>query len=52
MEKRWDTVIPGDLKRLFVSGTHVPLVTKGLNCKNDCECEVKNRGFFLQHLEI
>jgi len=30
MEKRWDTVIPADLKRLFVSGIHVPLVTKGL----------------------
>jgi len=32
MEKKWDTVIPADLKRLFVSGTyiHVPLVTKGL----------------------
>jgi len=30
MEKKWDTVIPGDLKRLFVSGTYVPLVTKGL----------------------
>jgi hypothetical protein len=29
-EKKWDTVIPADLKRLFVSGTHVPLVTKGL----------------------
>ena len=48
MEKKWDTVIPADLKRLFVSGTYcypsglektlckwdiyVPLVTKGLNC--------------------
>jgi len=30
MEKKWDTVIPADLKRFFVSGT-VPLVTKGLN---------------------
>jgi hypothetical protein len=26
MEKKWDTVIPADLKRLFVSGTY----TKGL----------------------
>jgi hypothetical protein len=34
MEKKWDTVIPADLKRLFVSGTYVyvPLVTKGLKC--------------------
>jgi len=31
MEKKWDTVIPADLKRLFTSGTYyVPLVTKGL----------------------
>ena len=32
MDKKWDTVIPADLKRLFVSGTYtyVPLVTKGL----------------------
>jgi hypothetical protein len=30
MEKKWDTVIPADLKRLFVSGTYiyVLLVTK------------------------
>jgi len=28
MEKKWDTVIPVDLKRLFVG---VPLVTKGLS---------------------
>jgi len=25
MEKKWDTVIPADLKRLFVSGTYMPL---------------------------
>jgi hypothetical protein len=31
MEKKWDTVIPADLKRLFVSGTYVPLVRKGLS---------------------
>jgi len=31
MEKKWDTVIPADLKRLFVSGTYIPLVTKGIN---------------------
>jgi hypothetical protein len=32
MEKKWDTVIPADLKTLFVSGTiYVLLVTKGLN---------------------
>jgi len=31
MEKKWDTVIPVDLKGLFVSGIYVPLVTKGLN---------------------
>jgi hypothetical protein len=30
MEKKWDTVIPADLKRLSVSVTYVPLVTKGL----------------------
>jgi hypothetical protein len=30
MEKKWDTVIAADLKRLFVSGTYVPLVMKGL----------------------
>jgi len=30
MEKKWDTVIPADLKRLFVNGTYDPLVTKGL----------------------
>jgi hypothetical protein len=23
MEKKWDIVIPADLKRLFVSGTHM-----------------------------
>jgi hypothetical protein len=23
MEKKWDTVIPADMKRLFVNGTHV-----------------------------
>jgi hypothetical protein len=34
MEKKWDTVIPADLKRLFVSGTYyVPLVTEGLKIK-------------------
>jgi hypothetical protein len=31
MEKKWGTVIPADLKRLFLSGTCVSLVTKGLN---------------------
>jgi len=31
MEKKWDTVIPADLKRLFVNGTYFPLVTKGLS---------------------
>jgi len=30
MEKKWDTVIPADVKRLFVSETYVPLVMKGL----------------------
>jgi len=25
MEKKWDTVIPADLKRLFVIGTYVPV---------------------------
>jgi len=30
MEQKWDTVIPADLKRLFISGTYVLLVTKGL----------------------
>jgi hypothetical protein len=32
MEKKWDTVTPAGLKKLFVSGKHVyvPLVTKGL----------------------
>jgi hypothetical protein len=32
MEKKWDTVTPADMKRLFLSGTYtyVPLVTKGL----------------------
>ena len=38
MEKKWDTVIPADLNRLFVSGIYiyiyiyiyVPLATKGL----------------------
>jgi hypothetical protein len=32
MEKKWDTVIPLDLKRLFVRkwDTHVLLVMKGL----------------------
>jgi hypothetical protein len=31
MEKKWDTVTPADLKRLFVSGRYyAPLVTKGL----------------------
>jgi len=30
MEKKWDTIIAADLKRLFVSGIYVPLVTKGL----------------------
>jgi len=37
MEKKWDTVTPADLKRLFVSGTYtwyVPLVTKGLTDMN------------------
>jgi hypothetical protein len=33
MKKKWDTVIPADLKKLFVSGIYTryfPLVTKGL----------------------
>jgi len=31
MEKKWDTVIPADLKRLFCKwNIYVPLVTKGL----------------------
>jgi len=34
MEKKWDTVIPAELKRVLVSGTYVPLVTKGLNTKD------------------
>jgi hypothetical protein len=25
MEKKWDNVIPADLKRLFVSGKYMPL---------------------------
>jgi hypothetical protein len=24
MEKKWDTAIPADLRRLFVSGTYMP----------------------------
>jgi hypothetical protein len=32
MEKKWDTVIPANLERLFISETYVPLVTKGLIC--------------------
>jgi len=31
MEKKWDTVISVDLKRLFEWDIYVPLVTKGLN---------------------
>ena len=30
MEKKWDTVTPADLKRLFLSETYMFLVTKGL----------------------
>jgi len=30
MEKKWDTVTPADLKRLFVRGIYDPLVKKGL----------------------
>jgi hypothetical protein len=30
MEKKWDTAIPADLKRLFVSGAYIPLVTNRL----------------------
>jgi hypothetical protein len=39
VEKKWDTVIPADLKRLFLSGTYiyVPLVKKGL----------KNSGYYM-----
>jgi hypothetical protein len=35
MEKSCDTVIPADLKRLFVSGTYtyVPLITKVLSLR-------------------
>jgi hypothetical protein len=29
MEKKWDTAIPADLKRLFVTDIFVPLVMKG-----------------------
>jgi hypothetical protein len=31
MEKKWDTVIPADLKRLFFKWIYVPLVTKWLS---------------------
>jgi len=37
MEKKWNTLIPADLERLFVSGTYrvyVPLVTKGLKTRS------------------
>jgi hypothetical protein len=30
MEKKWDTVIPADMKRLCETYMYVPLVTKGL----------------------
>jgi len=30
MEKKWDSVIPADLKRFFVSGTYDLLVMRGL----------------------
>ena len=34
MDKKWDTVIPADLKRLFVRGNmYVPLVTEWLRKK-------------------
>jgi hypothetical protein len=38
MEKKWDTFIPGDLKRLFFKwDIYDPLVTKWLNI-NENEC--------------
>jgi len=37
MEKKWDTVIPADVKRLFVKwDIYVPLVTKGLTYPSPC----------------
>jgi hypothetical protein len=30
MEKKWDTIIPADLKRLCKWDIYIPLVTKGL----------------------
>jgi hypothetical protein len=41
MEKKWDTVIPADLKRLFVSGTyicpagHERVKTHFMNCTDE-----------------
>jgi len=48
MEKKWDTVIPADLNRLFCKwDIYVPLVTKGLNTRNshvlptECICVLR-----------
>jgi len=40
-EKKWDTVIPVDLKTPCKWDIHVPLVTKGLNHKNNEETTIK-----------
>jgi len=42
MEKKRDTVIPADLKRLFVKwDIYVPLVTKGLRHFRDVPADTK-----------
>jgi NADH:ubiquinone oxidoreductase subunit B-like Fe-S oxidoreductase len=39
MEKKWDTVIPVDLKTLFVSGTYI--CPAGHERVKDLTCEIK-----------
>ena len=49
MEKKWDTVIPADLKRLFGKWEiYVPMVTKGLTHNSSQHAGCKNRR--LEHV--
>jgi hypothetical protein len=48
MEKKWDTVIPADLKRLVKWGIYVPLVTKVLR-PVFTTCKAQFHTAFLSH---
>jgi hypothetical protein len=43
IEKKWDTVNPADLKRLFVTGAYTLISRWSRNVKEEDFCQLKHR---------